>query len=272
MPYKKPYRKTSWKKPNNSEKNVSPKSTSWEKSSQWYNKIVDTSGHYYHEHTVIPGVLKLLNLKNGDRLLDLACGQGVLARHLPKGVAYLGLDAAPSLIAFAKRQNKNSLHQFTITDVTKPLSAVDKNFTHATIILALQNIEEPARVLREASQHLVSGGQLIIVFNHPCFRIPRQSGWDINPQNKLQYRWVSRYMSPMKIPVKMHPSQAHSETTWTFHHPLSVYAAMLRENNFLINSIEEWVSDKESIGKMAKTEDRGRAEIPLFLAIQARKG
>jgi len=42
---------------------------------------------------------------------------------------------------------------------------------------------------------------LVIVLNHPCFRIPRQSGWGIDEKNKLQFRKVIKYMSPMEIPL-----------------------------------------------------------------------
>jgi len=38
----------------------------------------------------------------------------------------------------------------------------------------------------------------------------------------------------------------------------------------VIEKIEEWASDKDSVGKAAKMENRARAEIPLFMAIQAK--
>lgn len=102
------------------------RNTSWENVSPWYNKITQNSGHYYHEHTVIPGVLKLLDLKPGDKLLDVAAGSGVLGRAVPKGVEYLGIDVAPSLIAEAKRQDHNHLHKYFVSDITEP-------FNHSTI-------------------------------------------------------------------------------------------------------------------------------------------
>jgi hypothetical protein len=38
-----------------------------------------------------------------------------------------------------------------------------------------------------------------------------------------------------------------------------------------VSDLEEWTSDKVSIGKAAKGENRARAEFPLFLVIKAVK-
>jgi hypothetical protein len=46
---------------------------------------------------------------------------------------------------------------------------------------------------------------------------------------------------------------------------------MLFNNGFLIEKMEEWISDKKSEGGRAKIEDKARAEFPLFLAIKAIK-
>lgn len=78
-------------------------------------------------------------------------------------------------------------------------------------------------------------------------------------------------MSPMDIPVLMNPSDRSSKTTMSYHHPLSAYAKMLKDAGFSIDTIEEWTSDKESEGKFAKMENRGRSEIPLFMTIRATK-
>lgn len=244
--------------------------TSWGKVSKWYGEIVGEKGHFFHQTIVIPGTLRLLSIEERDRILDVACGQGVLARRLSGEVSYTGLDLAHGLIADAKRMDKNKKHQYIVADVTKNIPGTGK-YNKAAIVLALQNIKEPNKTIALVSEKLDMGGKLVIVLNHPCFRIPRQSGWETDSKNKLQYRRVNRYMSPLEIPINMHPGDRNSPATWSFHLPIEEYSNMLYENGFFIEKIEEWTSDKESVGKKARAENRAREEFPMFMAILAIK-
>lgn len=241
--------------------------TSWEKSSKWYAKSVGNRGQYYHQHIVIPNSLKLLSLYSNSSLIDLACGQGILARSIPKNTKYLGLDVSSSLINEAKKISK---HEFAVVDVAKKIN-INEKFSHAAIILSLQNIENQEQVIENALNLLESKGKLLMVLNHPAFRIPRQSSWEIDPQNKLEYRRINRYLSPLKIPISTHPGEQNSPITWSFHHPLSHYFSLLKKYNFVVTDLEEWASDKESRGKNSKMENKARSEFPLFLAILAKK-
>ncbi len=244
--------------------------TSWEGDSKWYKESTSGSGNYFHEHVVIPGARKLLTLTPTSKLLDLGCGSGVLGRAISKEVKYLGIDVAPSLIEQATREDHGALHTYMVADVSSPLK-IENDFTHAAIILSLQNLKDPFSVFQNAAAHLVSGGNMVIVLNHPCFRIPRQSSWGIDETNKLQYRRINRYLSPLEIPITMHPGKQNSTVTWSYHFPLSDYAAMLKTNGFVIDTIEEWASDRKSAGSTAKMENRTRREIPLFLALRTIK-
>ncbi|MCE5319314.1 MAG: class I SAM-dependent methyltransferase [Parachlamydia sp.] len=241
--------------------------TSWESVGKWYHGLVGEEGHYYHRQIIIPGVLRLM--EKGDSLLDLACGNGVLARHLPEGMNYLGVDASSSLIKAAKEQCVGK--DFLLGDIVKPLALPRRDFSHATLILAAQNLTAPDHAMRNAHLHLRAGGKFILVLNHPCFRIPRQSSWGIDQDKKIQYRRIDRYHSSMKIPIQMHPGQKKSTETWSFHHPLASYSQWLNEAGFDIESMEEWYSDKVSTGAAARMENRSREEIPLFLAIRSKK-
>ena len=46
------------------------------------------------------------SLEPGDSVLDLACGDGGLADHLP-GLEYLGVDTSPEMVAAAQRRGRN---------------------------------------------------------------------------------------------------------------------------------------------------------------------
>lgn len=248
--------------------------TAWETSASWYDKLVGPQGHYYHQQVIIPGILNLLEKekKPQPHLLDLACGQGVLSRHLPKGIKYLGVDASASLLDAAKAYQVKGQHQFFLHDLSHPMSLPFHDFTYATCILAIQNMANPLAMLRTAHAHLRADAALILIVNHPCFRIPRQSSWGVDTDKKWQFRRVDRYLTPMKIPLQAHPSQGEgSETLWSFHLPLSHYSRLLKQAGFLIDTIEEWCSDKKSSGKNAVMENKSRSEFPLFMAIVARK-
>ena len=245
------------------------KDTSWNKVADWYKNIVGKGGHYYHQRVIMPNLLRLMALKPQQSVLDLGCGEGVLARYIDKSVNYVGLDLANELIESAKKADSNPRHGYVLADIEKELRIRDK-FDWATLILVAQNVRHPYRVIKNACQALKHGGRLLVVINHPCFRIPKHSDWRV--EGDKQYRVVDKYMSPLEIPIESSPfDKRNNQTTLSFHYPLSGYSEMLSDNGFLIEKIEEWVSDKKSTGGRAKMENQARKEFPLFLAIVAKK-
>lgn len=241
--------------------------TSWGKVASWYEKSVGEKGHYFHKQIILPGVLRLLSLEPGMSLLDLGCGQGVLERALPKGIAYTGVDVAADLVAYAKTHSQHEKHVFLTADVTQPLMLPPTSFDRLTIVLALQNMHNWDGVFNNIQSLLKAGGRAVIVLNHPYFRIPRQTAWGDDERTKQQYRKVYRYMSAMEIPIEMDPGRGGSKITWSYHRPLHEFVSLATSRGMVISGMEEWSSDKVSEGSKAKMENRARNEIPLFMAI-----
>lgn len=243
--------------------------TSWERHGKWYSKVVEESGSYQKE-VILPGVLSLLGLHRGEDILDIGCGEGFFAREFHKlGANVLGIDASPELVAIAKKKGPNEL-LYKVADAADLKFLNAGAFDAAVIILALQNIERMDATLKEARRVLAPRGRLVIVLNHPVFRIPKLSAWGWDESQKLQYRRMNAYMSELKVPIEMHPGEKTKEVTWSFHRPLSAYVKALHNAGFAVTDLEEWVSHKVSErGPRAKAEDRARREIPLFLAVKA---
>lgn len=240
--------------------------SSWESVAHWYGALVGEKGHYYHEKVIFPKLKSLMNWRVEEpALLDLACGSGPLTQILPKGVVYTGVDVAPSLISKAKKRTVPGA-TWHVSDITKPLNLPKDHFSHAAIILALQNVNDPSAVLKNAAKHLRPGGRLHIVLNHPAFRIPRQSEWHIDEKRNLQQRCLSSYMSLMEIPI-----QTQGKSVPAFHFPLQELSRYIAGAGFVIERLDEWCSDKKSMGKAAKRENRARREFPLFLHVAALK-
>lgn len=240
--------------------------TSWDSADRWYDTLVGEKGHYYHESVIFPSLFKLLgiNSKSSGTLLDVGCGNGVLARQLPRGIQYTGVDASKKLIEAARAKTPTA--RFVIADATDALPLAEQSFDWVVFVLSLQNMADGEQAVRLAAERLKTDGRMAIVLNHPCFRIPRQTSWGIDEPTQLQQRRINRYYSPLEIPI-----QIRGETTLTFHHPLSTYFAWTSKAKCVVLDVEEWRSDKKSEGKMRKREDFARDEFPLFLTILARK-
>lgn len=239
---------------------------------RWYDAAVGTRGGEYQREVIFPQVFRLLDLKKGECLLDVACGQGAFCRTAEKlGLSVTGVDASSQLIQLARKRSGKRI-RYLVGDARQLDTLTADSFDAAACILAIQNIDPVEPVFAGCSRLLRPGGQMVVVMNHPSFRIPRQSGWGWDEERKLQYRWVDRYLTPAKTPIQIHPGSDPSVIAWTFHRPLQDYVAAMVKHGLLITAVEEWSSHRASQqGPRARAENRARKEIPLFLALRAIK-
>lgn len=244
--------------------------TSWGKVAKWYDNLLENSDDSYQKKLILPNLLRLVEAKKGDIILDLACGQGFFARELAKsGAKVIGCDISPELIEIAKR---DKAVEYYVCEADKLGFAQDQSFEKTLIILALQNIENTHGVIGEINRVLKPKGKLFIVLNHPAFRIPKNSSWGWDETHKTQYRRLDSYLSESRETIQMHPGDKPEERTISFHRPLQFYFKALGKHGFCISRLEEWTSHKLSQpGPKKEAEDKARKEFPLFLFIEATK-
>lgn len=244
------------------------RSQSWDPVAHWYAGWAGHNGSHYHRTLAVPLMLELLGLKSGERLADLGCGHGILAPPVAaSGARYLGVDLSPRLIAEARR-NHTRHGRFLVGDATglpEHKLLEERSFDAASFLLSIQDINPLAEAIAEAARLLRPGGRLGMVMLHPCFRVPRQSGWGWDEGRGLKYRRLDSYLSPLAVPMQEH---GHG-TTRSYHRPLEDYVAALDAAGLAVTGIKE-VADNPG-ERESRAERRAAREFPLFLGLRAVK-
>ena len=243
--------------------------TSWGGVAEWYGEYLEKEGTYQSE-VILPNLVRLISPQKGERILDLACGQGFFTREIVKsGASVVSADIAPELIAEARKNVSNA--EFHVAPASELSFAKNGEFDVVFCVLALQNIEDIFFVFKEVRRVLKVGGRFIMVLNHPTFRVLRRSSWEWDEEQKAQYRRIDGYLSLSKVSIDMHPGSKQKQKTISYHRSLQDFFKPLTKAGFAVSRLEEWVSHKASgKGPRQKAEDTARKEIPLCMVLEAR--
>ncbi len=253
-----------------SRKHKKQTATGWNPVADWYDGWVGKDGSHHHQKLAIPALLDLLDPQPEENILDFGAGQGVLAPHIVgRQACYTGVDVSRRLITIARQRHGNQGH-FYVGDVRKlkqlpPIRG--STYDAVTCLLSIQDMNPLDQVFASAAWALKSQGRIVILMTHPCFRIPRQSGWGFDEGRKLRYRRLDSYLSRLNVPMKAYGSERG--TTISFHRPLSDYINALAAHGFQVNQMREITGlDPQA----PKTDRRALQEFPVFMVLRAQRG
>lgn len=251
--------------------------TSWGNVADWYDDYLENNQDTYQVKVIWPNLLRLLEIKSGEKILDLACGSGFFSREIAKqnkNLEITGVDVSPELIKLAQENSRDFKNIKYLVASAEGLTNLENNYFDKIIcVLALQNIENVKLVFAEINRVVKSSGKIILVLNHPAFRIPGASSWLWDDVSKRQARRLDKYLSESKSEILMHPGKAeNSEKTVSFHRPLQHYFKLIASAGLAVTRLEEWISHKSSeTGPRKIAEDQARHEFPLFLCLEIKK-
>ena len=249
----------------------------WDPVAVWYDKLVGDHGSDYHRQVILPAAMRLLAPQPGEVVLDLCCGQGVLAGLLVEaGVARVtAVDASRRLVEAGRaRHGGEGRIRWVVADACQAGEWVEPVHDAAACLMAVHDVADAAALFRQAAGALRAGGRLVMICMHPCFRLPRHSHWGWDADQKIQFRRMDRYSGELAVEVTTHPGKGPEAGTTRFHHrPLAGLIGGMAAAGLVVDGCEELHSHRRSQGggAFSKAEHRAAEEFPLFLALRARK-
>lgn len=125
-------------------------------------------------------MLDLVKPSVGDRVLDVACGTGIVARRLAETVGadgnVTGIDITPPMLAVARaRSEQEGLDITWVEGAAEALPFPDESFDLVVSQAALMFFADPQKALAEMHRVLVPGGRVAVsvfqaIDRHPFYQ------------------------------------------------------------------------------------------------------
>jgi 2-polyprenyl-3-methyl-5-hydroxy-6-metoxy-1,4-benzoquinol methylase len=117
-------------------------------------------------------LLELVGDVHEARLLDLACGQGRIARALARrGASVLGVDISEELLGRAREiaRDDGLGVEYASVDVTAETALAGERFDGVVCNFGLSDIDDLDAALAAVQRVLQPGGAFVFSILHPCF-------------------------------------------------------------------------------------------------------
>lgn len=151
----------------------------WERNAAFWDEYMGQDSNYFHRDLVRPGTEELLQVREGDFVLDIACGNGNFSQRLVDlGARVVAFDYSETMIACAKRRRTGypDRIEFLVMDATdeKQLASLrrDRPYDKAVANMAVMDLAAVEPLLRAVYALLQPGGCFVFSTHQPCFVRP----------------------------------------------------------------------------------------------------
>lgn len=149
----------------------------WNENAEQWTRVID-SGAIASRKITGPAILEILAKNKIDSVLDIGCGEGWLARALPAGTTYVGIDGSALLIKEARTRSKHSFEVVSYIDLSHQKWQSQQLFKGVVFNFSLLD-QDLVPILKSTHEFLAANGSVIIQTLHPLKMPKYEDAWFI---------------------------------------------------------------------------------------------
>ncbi len=248
----------------------------WERNARWWDTHMG-EGNQWHLSLIAPACERLLRIEPGERVVELACGNGQFARRLGDLGAHVeACDFSSAFLDCARRRSieytdRISYLQIDLTDEEQLTALGVAQFDAAVCNMALMDISCIKPLLGAVHRALKPSGRFVFSVPHPCFNtngttlLAERDDYDGGKPLSFSVR-IRQYRS--LIPQRAMGIAGQPQPHYYFHRSLSLLLSACFAAGFVLDGLEEPAFDGG--GEDFKIRWQSCTEIPPILAARLR--
>ena len=229
--------------------------------------------NYHHKYRILPEVYRMLNIQSGDKVLDVACGKGDVARKLSEsGANVTGIDISKMLDYAIEREEKENLGILYLNlNAEKIIDKFERaSFDKVVCNMALMDIEDYKTTIEQISLVLKENGIFVFSITHPAFAFPNCTSIRIpedSQRKEDKVRVVLNYFDDRPTVFRY----GNMPPILQFPRTISSYLNELVNSNLVLKEMIEPKASKELVEKFPSEAHLDDEFRPDFLIVKTIK-
>ena len=152
----------------------------WDENASFWDEHMGEENNAFHNLLIRPATEGLLQIQSGERVLDIACGNGNFSRRLADlGASVVALDSSGVMIEKAKARTPTLYHQirYEVVDAgdSDQMSALGvESFDAVVSNMGVMDMPVVSPFFESMAGLLKPGGRCVFSVTHPCFQGPNR--------------------------------------------------------------------------------------------------
>jgi len=221
----------------------------WDELARFWDQRMQ-AGATWQRHLIQPSVERLLRLEPGERVLDIACGNGEFARRMSElGGQVLAVDFSEEMLERARAHGGDVEYRYADAMDEEALLALGDLASFDVVVsnMAIMDMESIEPMAAASSRLLKPGGRFVFSTLHPAFN----SG-EVRPTVELDLEGGITEVYSVKVSSYGRPSTGKGVAIpgqpieqWYFHRPLWMILKPFFDQGFVLDGFEEPLDDSE---------------------------